>query len=190
MNAALVILAAGDSRRLGSPKQLVQFHGETLLRHTAREACGAAAADVVVVLGFEAARMRGELRGLRARTAENALWREGIASSIRAGVAALDPAAEGVLICVCDQPHISSAHVDALLAAAEAAPGRAVASMYGGAPGVPAFFPRALFDDLTALRGDAGAKRVLASQHEKLITVPWPAGAVDIDNAEDIGTPV
>ena len=190
MNAALVILAGGDSRRLGRPKQLVTIAGETLLHHVAREACASAAADVIVVLGFALETMGGELRALRARTVDNTLWREGIASSVRAGVGAVSPAADGVLLCVCDQPRISAAHIDALIAAAEAAPGRAVASFYGGAPGVPAWFPRSLFGDLLALTGDTGAKRVLGAQGPRLVTIAWPAGALDVDTAEDVSAAV
>ncbi|HUI10787.1 MAG TPA: nucleotidyltransferase family protein [Bacteroidota bacterium] len=186
MNAALVILAAGDSRRLGTPKQLVRIAGRTLLRHAALEACASTARDVIVVLGSEAPRMREELRGLRSRVVENSAWREGIASSIHAGCDAVDASADGVLIALCDQPHISAAHIDALIRAGESSPASAVASFYGGSPGVPAWFPRALFGDLLALRGDRGAKQVLAAPGGRLVTIAWPAGLLDIDTAEDI----
>lgn len=186
MRAALLILAAGESRRLGTPKQLLRVEGRSLLRRAAEEACASAAEDVIAVLGSGAPRMREELRGLRVRTVDNGAWREGIASSIRTGLGAVAPGADCVLIAVCDQPRLARAHIDALIAAADAAPGRAVASFYGGAPGVPACFPRALFGDLLALTGDTGAKRVLEAQGEHLVTVDWPAGILDIDSARDI----
>ena len=190
MNASLVLLAAGDSRRLGSPKQLLRIGGETLLRRAAREACDSGAREVIVVLGFQADVMRAEINGLRARAIENAAWREGIASSIRTGVGALDPSAGGVILAVCDQPRMTATHCNALIRAAESAPARAAASFYGGSPGVPAFFPRALFADLLALTGDRGAKGILTAQRERLVTVAWPDGAIDIDTAEDIGAAV
>jgi len=189
VNASLVLLAAGDSRRLGSPKQLLRIGNETLLHRATREACASRAREVIVVLGFQAEVMRAEINGLRARTIENASWREGIASSIRSGVGALDPSADGVLLAVCDQPRMTAAHCDALLRAADAA-ACAAASFYGGSPGVPAFFPRALFADLLALTGDRGAKGILAAQSERLVTIAWPDGAIDIDTAEDIAAAV
>ena len=189
MNASLVLLAAGDSRRLGSPKQLLRIGGETLLRRAARESCASVARDVIVVLGFQADVMRAEISGLRARAIENAAWREGIASSIRAGVGALEASADGVLLAVCDQPRMTAAHCNALLRAADAA-ACAAASVYGGSPGVPAVFPRALFPDLLALTGDRGAKGILTAQSERLVTVAWPDGAIDIDTAEDAAAAV
>ncbi|HUI09522.1 MAG TPA: nucleotidyltransferase family protein, partial [Bacteroidota bacterium] len=159
-------------------------------RRSAAAACASAADDVIVVLGFAAERMREELRGLRSRSVENGAWREGIASSIRAGVGAVHASADGVILAVCDQVRIAPAHFDALIRAAEAAPGCAAASFYGGAPGVPAWFPRPLFGELMALSGDTGAKSVLRAQAGSLVMIDWPAGAVDIDTAEDISAAV
>jgi molybdenum cofactor cytidylyltransferase len=186
VSVTAVILAAGDSTRLGKPKQLVQYEGRSLLRRAAGTACSSRADTVMVVLGFSAPEMQAELAGLRVRVTENPLWREGIGSSIRCAVNALPPDSEGVLLTVCDQPRLTSGHLDALIDAFRKARERPVASGYGGASGVPALFPRTLFGDLLLLGGDRGAQGVLRAHAKDLVTLPWPDGEFDVDTAGDI----
>ncbi|HTY57638.1 MAG TPA: nucleotidyltransferase family protein [Bacteroidota bacterium] len=186
MNVAAVLLAAGASTRLGSPKQLVHTHGESLLRRTARRLSASHASEVCVVLGYNAAGMEGQLAGLPLRVTINPLWREGIGSSIRHGIASLAPGTDGALIVVCDQPRISTEHLDALIDAFAHAPDRPVASGYGGSAGVPALFPRSLFPELLLLHGDRGAKSVLLAHAGALTTLPWPDGAFDVDAEPDL----
>jgi len=186
VNVTAVILAAGSSSRLGRPKQLVQFQGRSLLRRAAETACASRAGEVLAVLGFDAGSMRDELKGLRVRTLDNPLWREGIGSSIRCALGSLAPGSEGALLIVCDQPLLSAGQMNALIDASAHSPGRPVASAYGGSVGVPALFPRALFDELLLLRGDAGAKRVLLAHRDELVTLPWPDGALDVDTEADV----
>ena len=211
----IVVLAAGASTRLGTPKQLIVHAGRTLLRRAAETALeavnpppvadaltGAHAAPldgteppgrvpVVVVLGAEAGRMRGELEGLDVLVAENPLWREGLSTSLRAGLDALDPpgaggsAVDAVLFTTCDQPHVTAATLRAVLAAHEATRPPVVACAYAGAVGIPALFDRTLFAELRALRGDAGAKRVIEGHRAALVTVPAPEAALDVDTAAD-----
>jgi len=186
VNVDAVILAAGASSRLGTPKQLLQFEGASLLRHAALAASRSRAADVIVLLGADAPAMMKELDGLRVRTVENPLWREGIGSSIRSAVSALGAGCDGVLVMLCDQPRLTSAHLDALIDAFERRPDRPAASVYAGSAGVPALFPRAMFGELLRLAGDNGAKRLLTSRMENLSLVPWPDGAHDVDTATDV----
>jgi len=186
VNIPAVILAAGSSSRLGTPKQFVQFQGRSLIRLTAEAACNSRAAEVIAVVGFHAPEMRAALEGLSVRVLENLLWREGICSSIRHGIASLPPDSDGALLMVCDQPRLTAGHLNALIDAFLTRPQRAVASAYGGSAGVPAIFPRALFGELLLLRGDTGAKRVLLAHTRDLITLPWPDGAFDVDSAEDV----
>ena len=185
MNVTAVILAAGASSRLGRPKQLVQFQGESLLRRAAGTACASRAREVLVIIGYDAASMRSELEGLRARVLENPLWRDGISSSIRHAANSLSPASDGALLMLCDQPRLTASHLDALIDAFVRKPDRPVASAYGGSAGVPALFPRALFGELLLLKGDRGAKQVLLAHREELVTLPWPDGTVDVDTAPD-----
>ena len=105
-SCAAVILAAGASRRLGQAKQLVTIGGEPLLRRTVRLAAQAGCHPIVVVLGFEADRMRSALAGFRVIVAVNEDWRAGMGSSLRCGVETalqISPPPEAILLMVCDQ---------------------------------------------------------------------------------------
>jgi CTP:molybdopterin cytidylyltransferase MocA len=181
----LALLAAGTSRRLGRPKQLVSWEGEPLLRRVAAAACASRAAAVTVVLGAEADRIRPALEGLPLEVLANPAWAEGMASSIRTAVTwARRRGCDALLLAVGDQPRLTAAHLDALIAAS-AAGERAVASAYDGALGVPALFPAATFDALAALTGDTGARHLLR-RREDLVSVAWPDGARDVDTAADL----
>lgn len=183
-----VILAAGSSSRMGRPKQLLRFGGESLLRRAALAALGAWCDPVVVVTGAHAAQARGELRGLNVREVENLGWESGMSSSVRAGVGALletHADAGAVVLMLCDQPLVT-AEVIAALVAAHRATGRAVvASRYAESFGVPALFARPLFGELSRLEGGAGAKQVIGRHAPSAHFVPFPGGEVDVDTPED-----
>ena len=171
-----VILAAGASRRLGRPKQLVRLGGESLLRRAARAAL-AGCAPVLVVLGCRAEEMAPELEGLAVTPVLNAAWEEGMASSIRAGLRALPQGAEAVLFLVCDQVAVDGALVGRLLEVRRDHPEAVIACGYAGARGTPSVFPARCFGQLLELRGDRGARDLLGDAVE----VPFPAGDQDVD---------
>lgn len=188
MTTAAVIMAAGGSSRMGSLKQLIQIHGRSLLRCAAEAACAAQVEDVVIVLGHEAARLRGELRGLRARVVENAAWQTGMRSSLQAGIRALAPETQAALFMVCDQPHVTTEHLNALIDALPASGLDPVASGYSGTVGVPAIIPRTYFADLLALPGETGAKSFLLAHAARIKIVPFPGGEADIDTPADLAS--
>ena len=175
MTIVAAILAAGSSSRLGRPKQLEPIDGELLLRRTARIALAARVARVAVVLGAHRELVAPALAGLDVDILDNPGWAEGMASSVRAAVAwANTPQVDALVLLVCDQPELTTAQLDALIARAGT---RAVASGYAGTAGVPAVFPSAMFPGLAALTGDRGARALL----DDAIVVPWEAGARDLD---------
>ena len=178
-----IILAAGASRRLGQPKQLLELQGESLLRRIARTAL-VGGGPVTVVVGFRAPDMVANLAGLPVRVLVNPDWEEGMASSIRAGVAALPPGSSGVLLLLCDQPAVNPALLARLQAAHRAEPQVPVACGYGGILGTPALFPARSFPDLLRLRGDCGARKLLQGQPVQVI--PFPAGSRDVDRPGDL----
>lgn len=186
MKVPTIILAAGASRRLGRPKQLVQFEGRPLLMRAIEAA--RSADEVFVVLGATAEEIRRELHGDEFNAVINSEWEEGIASSIRAGVnAAVETQTEGVLLMACDQPRVSAAHLQELRRAFEECGGdRIVASEYAGVVGIPAVFPRAEFAALRALKGDEGARKLLRGAAAKIVAVNFAGGEVDIDTPEDL----
>ncbi len=186
-----VVLAAGASRRLGRPKQLVPWAGRPLLRVVVGEACASRCDRVAVVLGANGDAVRpalGDLEGVKLTIVENPDWNEGIAASIRCGVRwAAQEECEAVLLAVGDQPALSAAHLDALVTAYQRG-AVVVASRYQGALGVPALFSRVYFESLRSLRGDEGARRILRASRE-VHSVDWEPGARDVDRPADAHGP-
>jgi molybdenum cofactor cytidylyltransferase len=186
---AALILAAGESARLGRPKQLLPYRGRTLLRHVVECAAAGGCDPVLVVLGARADELLGRLEGTAAHRVLNEAWREGIGSSVRTGVAAVRhrwPDASAVLLLTCDQPRITPDLVRRIGERFDRAEGRIVACEYAGTIGVPALFERSLFPELLALSGSTGAKPVLEAHPTDVVRLPWPDGAKDIDRPEDL----
>jgi molybdenum cofactor cytidylyltransferase len=184
VSIAALVLAAGSSRRLGHPKQLLSFGGRPLVRIIADRARASTCDRVIVVLGANANAIAPALRGADVETVVNRDWPEGIASSIRCGVVwAEGESCSAVLVLVCDQPALDAVHIDRLVAAYRAGSPR-VASRYAGTLGVPALFDRTSFPDLRGLRGDEGARHILRVARD-VAAVDWEPGSVDIDTNED-----
>jgi molybdenum cofactor cytidylyltransferase len=184
----VVILAAGASRRLGEPKQFVPFRGRSLLAHAIAMATAADCGPVLVVLGAGADALREEATGAGARVVENPDWATGMASSVRAAIAAVAaevPEAEAMLFTVCDQPLVT-ADLLAAIVRAHRDGSMLVAAAYDGATGVPALFARRYFDELRELSGDVGARRVLARHAADVRAIPFPGGELDIDAPADV----
>jgi CTP:molybdopterin cytidylyltransferase MocA len=177
---AAVILAAGEGRRMGGPKALLRIDGETLLRRTARAALAAGCDPVLAVIGS----WDPDLDGLEVRTLLNPAAREGMASSLRLGLAALPPGVEAALILAVDQPAVDHLLLGSLLALAAGDPERPAACAYAGTLGIPAVLPRRLFPELMALCGERGAKAILV--REKAATLPFPGGEADLDTPADL----
>ncbi len=187
-----MILAAGGSARLGRPKQLLELHGEPLVRRAARAATAAGFSPVVVVTGAASAEVGAALAGEPVAVVENPDWRAGVAGSIRRGLAAvlaLRPDARGVLLAVCDQPRVDAAHLASLAAALADGAHVIAASSYAGTVGVPALFERATFGELEALAGDQGAKPVVTRAPDRVAAVPLPGGEWDVDTEADWSAP-
>lgn len=190
MSVAAIILAAGGSSRLGRPKQLLMYRGETLLNRAIRLAREAGAFPVIAVLGAGCETIRASIEDRTSIPLHNDHWRQGIASSIQEGVRALGvcaPDAAGVLLMSCDQPRVAAEHLQALLAAFTAAEAKViVTSTYAGAHGVPAVFPPAIFAELRALRGDKGARSIIERGGSAVIGLEFAGGEVDIDSPDDL----
>lgn len=183
MSTPAVILAAGASKRLGRPKQLVEMAGEALLHRAARIAL-LACDPVLVVLGFEAERMQAVLRDLPVQCLRNLEWEEGMASSLRAAASALPLDARAAVFLVCDQPALDEELLARILRLHRDHPGKRIASAYSGARGIPALFPSTDFDALLQLRGDRGARGLLGQG--EVLEVPFPGGEQDLDRPEDL----
>ncbi len=184
----VVILAAGASTRMGTPKQLLPVAGRPLLVRMVDAALASPAWPVVVVLGANAETIRPALATHPVIIAENAAWAEGMASSIRAGIDTVHQfsrAIDAAVIALCDQPAFS-ADVIARLVAAQRATGRGiVAARYAGRQGAPALFLREYFSTLSALTGEDGARALLNGDASQVATVDLPELAFDLDTPAD-----
>jgi len=183
-SSAVLLLAAGASTRLGQPKQLLTYQGQTLLRRAAETAVAAAAGGpVVVVTGALHAALLPELAGLPVTVVHCPAWAQGMGASLKAGLAALETAGPlpELTVVLCDQPHVTAGLLGQLRAT-HAATGRPlVACEYDGVRGVPVFFAAEALPLLRALPEAAGAGQLLRQHPALVAAVPFPAGAVDVD---------
>lgn len=184
MKVGAIVLAAGGSARLGRPKQLLQFRGQTLVRRTVLAALGAGCRPVAVVVGAESARIECELVDLPVLIVPNNDWRRGIGSSIRRGVEAQN-GCEALAILACDQPLLNAEVIKSLIHAQKETQKPIVACAYSGTLGIPALFARDFFEDLLALADEEGAKSIIATWPGDTVPVEFPGGALDIDTPED-----
>lgn len=180
-----VVLAAGGSKRFGGFKQLLEFGGESLLKRTCRLASAACAGRALVVHGPKPTKTQREVADIEIRNVINTRWESGIASSLRAGIAALPEDCAAALILLCDQPLVNPAHVQALLEAWAAAPQQIAAAAYAGTIGVPAVIPAQYFPEIMQLGGDRGARALLERHAARVSAVPLPEAELDIDTQED-----
>lgn len=188
--AAVVVLAAGASTRLGRPKQLLAYRGSTLLAHAAATALAARVGPVLVVLGAgETDLMRDKLTALDVEIVDNPDWKTGLSTSLRAGVAAAErlfPGVGALVIMTCDQPHVPPRILRELADAVTGTGKRLAACAYSGAIGIPAAFARPVFAELLRMSGDQGARTLLLTRAEEVAQLPCPEAAVDVDSDADL----
>lgn len=184
---AAVVLAAGRSARMGGAnKLLLDLGGAPLIRRTAATLMEAGIGRIVVVVGHDGCGIRGALTGLAVDFADNARYAEGLASSLRTGIAAVGDCG-GVLICLGDMPWVRSGTIRALVAAH--AKDRIVVPVgERGRRGNPVLWDRSFFSELTALHGDMGARNLIAekSGHVFALETDDPGIFRDIDTPADV----
>ena len=184
----VVVLAAGASTRFGATKQLVRVNGRPLLHTIVSRAAELAGHSVTVVLGAHAGELAPLLKHSPASVAVNREWAEGIASSIRAGIAHAPATADAVMITLADQAAVTTEDLRRLAGAWRRNPGSIATAQYAGSVGLPAIFPRWCFRELNELRGDRGAQALLQRHVDKLVRLPMPSAELDIDRPEDLLT--
>ncbi len=187
---AIAILAAGGSRRLGRPKQLLTRQGVSLVRRVARMAVQLPAARRLVVIGGAAVDVQAELAGLPLEPLQNPEWEEGMASSIRVVVRALDGHHGACLFIAIDQPALELEHLQALLDLSRRRPGHDVATAYAALSGVPALLQPATWRQGLQLHGDTGLRRLLRRPAQDVLTIQAPALALDVDTPDSLAQAV
>jgi molybdenum cofactor cytidylyltransferase len=182
----ILVLAAGASRRLGQPKQLVKIGGRPLLHRVVANAVSVAGHAVSVVIGAHASELTHLLAHSPASVVVNREWEEGIGSSIRRGMASLPARCEAVMVLLGDQIGITTEDLRRLASAWNGEPSVIAASIYEQRLGVPAIFPHVFFSELAELRGDEGARKIIERNQYRVTSVPMPNGAIDLDTPEDL----
>ncbi len=179
-----MILAAGQSRRMGGPnKLLARFDGKPLVRRMAESALASKAEPVIVVTGHRAEDVAKALAGLDVRIVHNSDFAEGLATSLKAGLAAVPESAGGALVLLADMPGITADIMDRLIDTFRARPAPAIVlPTVGGKRGNPVLWARAFFPELMAVTGDTGARHIIARHEEAVERVEiGAAAAVDVD---------
>lgn len=184
---AIVILAAGKSSRLGQPKQLLPFKGKSLLKHVVQVA-RQISEKVFVVIGSDKKRMEAEIKNEAVDIVFNEAWEEGMASSIRCGLAAVTEKIQdlnSVIFMVCDQPFVTTGLLQNLIREKEKSGKNIVASAYAEIAGTPVLFDKSVLPELMELQGDIGARKIIVKNKDRVATIDFPLGKVDMDTAED-----
>lgn len=184
MPVSAIILAAGSSSRMGSSKQLLRWGEGTLLTHAINTAMNSHAGHVFVVLGNNEAEHRKAIKDLPVTVVSNPKWANGMGSSLKAGLAEAQDVSEGVIVMVCDQPFVTSDHLNHLIENFIKTGMPIAASKYDEIIGVPALFSKEMFSELMAIGDDEGAKKVIAA-HEEQTALVYLIGSNDIDTYED-----
>ncbi len=184
-----IILAAGGSSRLGEPKQFIQLQGKSLLRRASESMVAAPVDLVVAVLGAQSEDAEAELAELTVFHCINRDWESGMSSSIKIGLSELllrEPQIDAAIITLCDQPFVNTHTIGLLVARFKQTRKDIVAAKYAGVLGVPALFSREMFDALSKLEGDKGARDLIRDPNASIETIDIEGAAIDIDTRDDV----
>jgi molybdenum cofactor cytidylyltransferase len=183
-----VLLAAGQSRRMGGPnKLLAEVDGSPMAAHVARRLLASRARPIVAVLGNQAEAVDAALGKLPVERVRNPEFADGLSTSLKRGIAALPSDLDGALVCLGDMPLISGRHIDRLIAAFNPLEGRAIiVPTRRGKRGNPVLWAKRFFPEMTELAGDVGAKHLIGEHAELVAEVEMDDDAilVDIDTPE------
>lgn len=187
-NTGIIILAAGSSSRLGQPKQLLIYKGKTLLQHVHDEALKAKISSILIVCGSNAKLISENINSNKAIIITNKEWHQGIASSIHVGISELlkqNPQTEKFILSVCDQPFISSKLFENLIKEYKRTGMGILASFYADTKGTPVLFHKKYANELMALQGNEGAKKLFKIYQYDFASVPFENGEIDVDTLDD-----
>lgn len=183
-----MILAAGASTRMGTPKQLLLYQGRSLVRYITEIAIASVCQPVIVVLGAHSEQIRLHINHLPVSVVENLDWANGMGSSISSGMQFLHNLPqniEAVVIVLCDQPFLSTQLINQLVDAYHSTKKTMIVCEYAETLGVPALFDKIFFSELAELQGNTGAKKIIHHHLTEVFTIPFAQGSIDIDTPKD-----
>jgi len=185
---AIMILAAGASTRMGTPKQLLLYQGRSFLQYITEMAIASVCQPVVIVLGANAEQVYPEVKQLPVRVVKNLDWASGMSTSIKSGIELLNnlpQKIEAVVIMLCDQPFVSTQIIAQLVDTYYSTKKPIIACEYADTLGVPALFSQRFFSELAALKNASGAKIVINNNINEVFPIPFRLGDIDIDTPKD-----
>jgi len=185
---AIMILAAGASTRMGTPKQLLLYQGCSLVQYITEISLASVCQPVIVVLGAYSEQIRLQINHLPISIVENLDWACGMSASINSGIQFLQNLPqniEAVVIVLCDQPFLSPQLINQLIDAYHCTKKPIIVCEYAGTLGVPALFSKIFFSELAELQGDPGAKKIINNHLAEVFRIPFNQGNIDIDTPKD-----
>ncbi|MDF1694258.1 MAG: nucleotidyltransferase family protein [Saprospiraceae bacterium] len=183
---AIIILAAGGSRRLGHPKQMVGWESSTLLNHTIKQANQVSNSDVFVTLGDCFDEIHSSIKE-KVHIIFHPEWYHGMGSTISFSVSKIQlKKYKGVILSVCDQPYISTDNFVNLINKFESSSAKIVVSEYRNGQGPPTLFSQEIVKDLMKISGDNGAKSIIKKYKNDVVSTCFYGGEIDIDTVEDL----
>ena len=181
----IIILAAGASRRMGTPKQLLKIDNQTLIERAITITQALDNQQTVVVLGANAAKINPYIiRQKKVNFIVNKDWAQGMGTTLKAGLEfflAREETVEAVIVMVCDQPYLTTEKLRQLIDAHQQTKAAIIATEYNGIKGVPALFSSTLFPKLLELNKDEGARKIIKKYKGKIVTIDFPEGIIDLD---------
>lgn len=182
-----IILAAGTSSRMGTPKQLLRAGKTTLLEHALNSVRNSSADEIILVLGSAAGQIQQSISTKDLKVVVNDAYREGMGSSLRTGISAVNPDAEGALIVLGDQPFVRSSTLDRLIEHHHRSRPQIVIPTYKGFRGNPVLLDRSVFPELMHISGDIGCRAIFGNHTENIskLAVDDAGILLDVDTRED-----
>ncbi|MDH4020171.1 MAG: nucleotidyltransferase family protein [Xanthomonadales bacterium] len=183
---SVLIPAAGVSKRLGQPKQLLRYKKKTLIQHAVETAHSITPREIIVVTGANAEAVKGAFQTVPVCWVHNPDWSAGMGRSIATGIAGINPESTGVMILLCDQWRILTSDLKVLAEEWQSDPKRIVCAEANGQLMPPVIFPASCFGNLQALDGDSGARSIIKSYPELLTTIASKNAAFDMDTPSQL----
>ena len=183
---AILILAAGESKRMGEPKQLLPYNNSTLLLHSIEQANSIKYSDVFIVIGAHFADVFKSIRGQKVTILKNNNWEDGMGSSLSKGIELIKKKNnyDRVLVTLADTPLVTTEHYEELISLSDSTGKRIILTNYEEISGVPAIFDKALFNELSLLSDNEGAKPVVKKYKKEVLKMTSKTPFFDVDTKE------
>ena len=183
---AILILAAGESKRMGEPKQLLPYNNSTLLLHSIEQANNIKYSDVFIVIGAHFADIFKSIRGQKVTILKNNNWEDGMGSSLSKGIELIKKKNnyDRVLVTLADTPLVTTEHYEELISLSDTTGKRIILTNYEEVAGVPAIFDKSLFNELSLLSDNEGAKPVVKKYNKEVLKMTSKTPFFDVDTKE------